>query len=196
MKNFQLTAPILRIILSITLVLITIVGFFIWQTGHNIIANLAGEVAKTNQNATSSANDLSELQSLQSQLDAHKGTAAKAVALIAESKNYQYQNQLTQDLQTFASAAGVTIQSYTYASSSASGGAGSAVPTGTISIAGLKTVTVTVGLGTPLDYNSYLQFINDIQNNGLHMQVTGLSLSASNGGNLSSEALTVTAFTQ
>ena len=195
MKQLRLTATTLRIVLSVTILLIVIAGYFVWQFGHGSITKLAKEVAATNQQATNSGNDLNNLQSIKSQLQNRQETVKKAASLVAESQGYQYQNQITEDLQSFASNAGVTIQSYNFSSSTTPGVTTSSAPTSGKPIAGLKTVTETIALKSPLSYTSYLQFINDIQNNSLRMQISGLSLSVNSDG-LSSAALTITAFTK
>ena len=216
-KGFALTPPLLRVILSVTMILIILLAFGIWQFGYHKLKGVAANVASTNQQANASQDSLTKLQSLQKQLDEHQDTAKKAAEIVATSQGYHYQNQITEDLERCAADAGVSIESYTFSSDSSSGGATSgtsSTPTTTPttpatggtsqstsggsklpSVSGLKTVTETVSLKSPLSYNNYLRFLYDIQQNSLKMQVTGLSLSQGADG-LSSQDLTIQAYIQ
>lgn len=220
LKKPALTAPLLRIILSVSMVLIVLVAFGIWKFGYSKISEFAAHVASVSQQANASQNNLSQLQNLQKQLDAHHSTVDKAAAIVAQSQGYHYQNQVTEDLQRFANDAGVSIESYTFsngtssnagastsapaaapaptsgASSSATATPGASATSGaTPAPNGLKTATVTISVKGPINYMNYLRFLNDIQQNSLKMQINGLSLASDNDG-LSSQTLTVQVYIQ
>ena len=213
LKKPALTAPLLRIILSVSMVLIVLVAFGVWKFGYSKISEFAAHVASVSQQANASQNNLSQLQNLQKQLDAHHSTVDKAAAIVAQSQGYHYQNQVTEDLQRFANDAGVSIESYTFSNgTSSNAGASTSAPAGASSSAtatpgtsatsgatpapnGLKTATVTISVKGPINYMNYLRFLNDIQQNSLKMQINGLSLASDNDG-LSSQTLTVQVYIQ
>lgn len=209
MREAKLTPTLLRVILIGTMLLISLLGFAIWQISYKKLASVSNNVAQIQQQADASNDSVQQLLTLKTQLDSHQDTVAKAAAIVAQSQEYKYQNQITQDLERFAQDAGVTIESYTFSNGASSGGAATTTtaPPATAAPApapaagsqpsaasGLKSTTVVVTPKSPVNYRNYLKFLNDIQQNSLKMQIDGLSLAKQTDG-LSSQALNIKVYT-
>lgn len=204
MKSTKLTAPRLRLILSISLLVIIGIGGGIFQYGQRQLSSTAHTVAETGSQAEASQNDIQRLQTVQQQLQQDADVVQSASDIVAESKSYQYQNQIVTDLNSFAESAGVTITNITFTSSSSSptptsgsaplnaGTPDKMLPgqPSTPSATTLKTVSATISMQNPVNYSSFLQFTHDIEQNLTKMQLQSLSL-ASSAGNLVSNDLTI-----
>lgn len=105
-------------------------------------------------------------------LSKNEDSAKRAAAIVADSKTYEYQNQIVEDLSSYASAAGLTILGFNFASDS------DPTASSTKKVAGLNTVTANITLKNPVPYNNYLRFLKLIERNLTKMQVTKLDIAA------------------
>lgn len=216
----KMTAAQLRIILSIAMIVILAAGVGIFKIGQSKLSDVAQSVAETGAQADAGQQNLQQLATTKQSLKDNADVVRKASEMVAESKSYQYQNQIVTDLDRFASSAGITITNITFDSSTSSGSAGGtaagAAPTtpaatpsagatgpaaaGSAGMAGavpggaaapsLKTVSATISFDNPVNYKNFLQFIHDIEQNLTKMQLKSLSLSQADGG-VSSDSLTL-----
>lgn len=180
-KGFnRLTATRLRMILSASLVVITIIisiGFYFMQS---YLYTIAVDVSHKTEDASTSGNDIATWQRLKQQLADDEATIQRTASIVADSKSYEYQDQIIQELNTYAARAGVSINSYTFAAST--GGAGSSSATGSApltasTISGLKSTTVSISLASPTKYKRLMTFIHSIEQNLTKMQLGSISLS-------------------
>ncbi|HEU0266402.1 MAG TPA: hypothetical protein VFQ70_02135 [Candidatus Saccharimonadaceae bacterium] len=201
-----LTAIRLRLILCGTIVIIVIVGVALFEFGQKQLSSVALTVAEAGARADASQNDLQRLQVTQTQLKQDADVVQSVSDIVAESKNHLYQNQVINDLDSFAASSGVTITSITFASttpatkgatpppaSPAGPTAVGGIPGGAaaaVGMAGITPVSETISLQAPIDYNAFLQFLHDIEQNLTNMQLQSLSLSSDTSG-LSSNDLTI-----
>lgn len=200
----KITPRKLQVVLLLSMLLLVIGGVAIFEFGKNTLKNAAQDAAQTSADAQASQTAITRLQQIEKDLEKNKQVAQRASKIAAESREYLYQDQIIKDITTFATRNGLSIESIEFGSGTATGGsAGSApsapsgatsTPTGlpkpTTVAGGLKTVTATINLKSPINYISFLRFINDIEQNLTKMQLASLSLSASGDG-LSSDALTI-----
>lgn len=167
LKKMQLTSKTVSWLLIGSIALLVIgagLGSWLMQSA------LATQVAETDHakiDADLSRTELQRSKSLQSYLDNNKAAIDKASAVVSDTKTYQYQNQVVNDLETYASKAGVTILGFTFPVDTTS-----AKPDST----GLKSVSASITLQTPLSYTSYLRFLKYIEQNITKMQITDLTL--------------------
>lgn len=196
-KTNGMTPTRLRLILSITIVLavvISIVGFWFFR---NSLLSYAEEVKKVANEATASSNDIANLKQLQTRLEQDSVAVNRAKNIVADSKSYQYQNQIISDMNTYAKASGVTISSYNFSTDAPGNGGGSASTTPAspqpLTPAGLKSTSVSVTIKTPVDYKAVLRFIHSIEINLTKMQLTGISLTraSDNGNQVTTNPLTI-----
>ncbi|OYX42124.1 hypothetical protein B7Y94_04100 [Candidatus Saccharibacteria bacterium 32-49-12] len=189
------TAVTMRNTLAVVL-LITLLamagGFYL---AHSYLEDVATEVSKIQSDAASSDAKLQYLTSLEGQLSNQTEAIQKAEQIVAESQRYQYQNQIIEDLSSYAAQSGITISGFTFQdSNSASSTPAPAVttpPAATDSgeeatgqapaVAApaqtAKSVNVSVQLGGSVAYVNLLNFIYLIEQNLTQMQISQLNLS-------------------
>ncbi len=185
--KMKLTAPILRIILLVVLALTLVIGGLGFYTLRQIMSNYAKETSSLNSQASASDQNIQSLQKLQAYLDSHKDDISKVNQVVADSKEYQYQNDIINDLTAFANQSGVSITSFTFTSGTGTSATSTPTPTagtGTSkttteaapAASSLKSTTVSVAITNPVDYNSLLAFINHVEQNLTKMQVSSVNL--------------------
>lgn len=173
----RLSAVQLRFILILVILILTIgsaVGFWVF---HQHLMSYATQVNTDNAAAASSSNDLVRLQKLQTYLENNKVAVTRAKNIVADSKYYQYQTQIINDINSYAAAAGVTITGYTFGVGDAAGTQAVATPTAPTAVPiGLKTTTATVAIKSPVDYQTVMNFLHSIELNLTKMNITSISL--------------------
>lgn len=191
----------LRLILCATIIAIIIAagaGFWFFK---DRLVNYAATVEQMKQEADASASDVAALQKLKTELEENVVAVNRAKSIVAESKSYQYQNQIIEDLNIYAKATGVAIASYVFADNNAAastttGGASTpaASPVPTIA-GGPKSTSVTVTLKSPANYKAVMRFIHAIEINLTKMQLTGISLTGPTSEESRSDEVTVNPLT-
>lgn len=185
--KMKLTAPILRIILLVVLALTLVIGGFGFYLIRQVMSDYAKETSSLNSQASASDQNIRSLQNLQSYLDSHKDDISKVNQVVADSKQYQYQNDIINDLTAFASQSGVSITSFTFTSNASAAATTSPAPAATggttkpatdaaPAASSLKSTMVSVAITNPVDYNNLLAFINHIEQNLTKMQVSSVNL--------------------
>lgn len=175
-----LTPTKLRIILFasiVVLIIITAIGFWFFK---GWLTTYAEDIHSKTIAATVSSNDIANLQKLEAQLEQDSVAVNRTKNIVADSKFYQYQNQIISDITTYAKAAGVTISSYTFSSNSTAGTTSSPASSTTAPAApappGIKTTSVSLTVKNPVDYKAIMQFIHAMELNLTKMQLIGISL--------------------
>lgn len=101
-------------------------------------------------------------------LNQNKDSVARAADIVADTKYYQYQDQIVQDISAYASAANLTVLGFDFAATAPAGKATTS--------ANIKTVVATISLKSPVPYGNYLRFLKLIERNLTKMQVTQLDI--------------------
>ncbi|HJP80867.1 MAG TPA: hypothetical protein VJ841_00520 [Candidatus Saccharimonadales bacterium] len=199
MKSTPMTATKLRLILSSTLILIAVAtaGAFIYFYGP--LQSFAVEANHASVDAAASENNLATLQKVKEFLAKNSSVVERAQEIVADSKSYQYQDQIITDLNKFASASGLSITNVDFAGAnpvapSTSTGSQQQTQAAQPAASSLRSTSATITLKTPVDYNAYLNFVHAIEQNLTKMQISKLSLShdeAAGGNAIISEALKI-----
>lgn len=195
----KMTATTLRIILSVAILLIagiSVTGFTL-LTGS--LKDYANEVSKTNGEAQASETNIQSLQKTQAELEKYKETAKRAESIVSESASYQYQDQITRDLNSYAAKAGIAITGFTFdstattAAPATSGAAGAAQPQTAAAPTGVNSKTVTIQLESSVPYKSLLTFMNMIEQNLTKMQIAKVTLAkaSDNDENVAGQTLAI-----
>lgn len=193
-----LNASIARIILSLLLLIIlsAMVGLVIFA--YSFLSKTSEEVGKMQTEAIAVDAKIQSLLASKSQLDRNSDTVKKAKNIVSESKLYQYQNQIIQDLNTYADRAGIPIKSFTFQNEPTTSAktATSSKQTST-SPAGVKSTFVSIQLGDHIDYTKFLHFLSLIEKNVTRMQLSGVSISrGANNHEISIQSLEVKVYTR
>lgn len=131
-----------------------------------------------------SQTELQRSKILETYLDENKAAVEKAKSVVSDTQTYQYQNQIVNDIESYASKSGVTVLGYSFPLDTAA-----AKPDST----GLKSVSATISLKNPLQYTNYLRFLKYIEQNVTKMQITDLTISPdpNNGNNIEGTSITL-----
>jgi hypothetical protein len=84
---------------------------------------LYSEVTATNtlkQKAISSSDNLARAQNLELYMKTHRVDVERAASIVAETKTYQYQNQIIEDITLYANSVNVSILEFNFPDSSSS----------------------------------------------------------------------------
>ena len=193
-----LNASIARIVLSLLLLIIlsAMVGLVIFA--YSFLSKTSEEVGKMQTEATAVDAKIQSLLASKSQLDRNSDTVKKAKNIVSESKLYQYQNQIIQDLNTYADRAGIPIKSFSFQNEpTASAKTVTSSKQTSTSPAGVKSTFVSIQLGDHIDYTKFLHFLSLIEKNVTRMQLSGVSISrGANNHEISIQSLEVKVYTR
>ncbi|MBF1033001.1 MAG: hypothetical protein HXL00_04640 [Candidatus Nanosynbacter sp.] len=184
-KKFTLTATNLRIILAVSLVVITAIGAGGFALAYNWLDGFAADASTVASHAAASESELQELSQTEKMLKTQHHAVERASKIAAESKSYQYQDQIINDLNDFARKAGITIADITFAdnnakgSSSSSSSSSSKTGTSLPAIAGLKATTASVTVKNPVEYRKLLTFMYLVEQSLTKMRIANVDLSRS-----------------
>jgi len=198
-KDGKLTATKLRILLSLTLLLIVagaVGGFYYART---MLSQYAVDVSHKKVDAEASSGNISALQKLKEELANNQDVVAKAKLLKSDSEFPEF--DIVEDVTKYANRNGLTIVSFDFGDgSSGSTGSTGTTPTptpgaapgtttpGTQTKASGSTVSISVTLKTPVNYANLLQFMHDLDQNLPKLKLQGIGLS---GGAKSSSDVNV-----
>jgi len=177
-----LTASSARIVLAMFLLIILAAMVAGSYFAYSFLSTTSKEVADMQTEASAVDMKIQNLLKLKDQLEKNPVATKKAEQIVAESKSYQYQNQIINDLSIYAAKANVPIQSFTFQDSSTSSAKSSSSSSQTTtkkptSVNGVKSITVSIQLGDKVPYNNLLHFLHLVENNVTRMQISGVSIS-------------------
>lgn len=200
-KREKMTPAVtMRIVFALSLVLILVGMGVVIYFGYTMLQGTAEEVSKVQTEAKAVDAKVQNLARLEKEMEKYKDSVAKAQQLVAETRQYQYQNQIINDLTTYASQSGVGIAGFTFASGSAgsksssgsSSASGAGSSTGASTGAGPKSMKVSVRLNEKTDYMALLRFMHLIEQNLTRMQIASVSMSKAEGaGQVNTQTLDV-----
>lgn len=190
-----LTASSARIVLALFLLIILAAMVAGSYFAYSFLSTTSKEVADMQTEASAVDMKIQNLLKLKDQLEKNPVATKKAEQIVAESKSYQYQNQIINDLSIYAAKANVPIQSFTFQDSSTSSAKSSSSSSQTTtkkptSVNGVKSITVSIQLGDKVPYNNLLHFLHLVENNVTRMQISGVSISrGEQRGEISAQSL-------
>lgn len=223
MTKNSLNASVLEKILIGGIIPLVAVFAFAMNSLFKTLEEKSKQASHTNIDSELSSQKTNRLKELEIKLNKYQDVSKRAAAIVADSKQYRYQDQIVNDINTYAEVAGVTILGFNFnegggnadAANSASGNASTPAvtppsgqstdspattpPTGASkSVApGLKTVNASIQLDSPIPLSNFLIFLKYIEQNVTKMQVTGVTLTPSDNPKLiSNPTINVTVYTR
>jgi len=200
-KREKMTPAVtMRIVFALSLVLILVGMGGVVYFGYTMLQGTAEEVSKIQTEAKAVDAKVQNLARLEKEMEKYKDSVAKAQQLVAETQQYQYQNQIINDLTAYANKSGVGIAGFTFTSGSAgaksnsgsSGTSGTNNSSSSNSAAGPKSMKVSVRLNEKTDYMALLRFMHLIEQNLTRMQIASVSMSKTEGtGQVNTQTLEV-----
>lgn len=171
MKQHGIKATTLRTSMIMIIIIIigaSIVGFYYTQSW---LSKFANEISGTTFESTSSVDGSQTINQLKDDIDRNKATASKAISITVPSKDYK--NEITQDIDRYASNTDITIASYDFEQSASI----QAVTKTSGLINGVQSQIFTVTLNSPVPFKNLMQFIKAIEGNLPKMQLKSIELS-------------------
>lgn len=185
--NLSVNARNLRFLLIGLVIVIAGIGISGFMFSYSILKQYTLETSELNAQAELSSTNVMNLRRVKQYLDDHKEEVQRARDIVAESKQYQYQDDIVRDISTYASQSGVAITAFSFSSGSGAASAptaGAAQPAtqsaglpATQSISGLKATTADITIRSPVGYTNILNFIRRIERSPMKMQIASVSLS-------------------
>lgn len=191
MNKRQLTASTFRLILSASLVIITGIGITLFSLANDQLRSVATDVSHVVVDANASQNNLTTLEKIKKTLASEQDIVARTNQIVAESKSYEYQDQIVTDLNGYASKAGIAITNLDFSAGTAKTPAATTTPAAPVVASGLHSTSVTVTIQNPVGYNQLLQFMKSLEQNLTKMQISKVSLSRGEGGSVTSDAFAI-----
>lgn len=199
--NLKNMTPVkLRIILALSLIVLSVLGVGVFTFGYGQLKQFAASAQDVAAKAQASQSSVRDLVATKKFLEANADTVNRANQLAAESKSYVYQDQVISDINKYASEAGLVITNiaFTPATTAAVGSTpGATAPTtGSASApSGVKSITANVTIQNPTNYLAMLNFIHLIEQSLFRMQISQVGISASgdasNPNQVTSDILTI-----
>jgi hypothetical protein len=182
----------LRVVLIGTIILLLVIsaiGFWFFRMQ---LISYAEQVKTDTSKASISNNDIKRLEEIKQKLQDDSVAVTRAKSIVADSKSYQYQNQIISDITAYAQDAGLHVTSFSFGDTGVLTGTAATATPGSSAPAGLKALTTTVSVKSPANYQAVMRFVHSIENNLTKMQLSGISLTKSAD---SSTDVTVNPFT-
>lgn len=196
--NKGFTPVALRFVLSSLLVVI--VGLMIcgFVYSYDKLRSYAVEVSHNRTDAAASSDSLQTLNDIQSQLKRNQQTVQRALTITATSELPQF--EAIDDVQAYAIRNHLILKTIDFNSSTGSTTpATSQTPAATstpVASAASPGVDVSITFPDEVNYQDFLQFLTDIENNIPKMQVQGITISkGSNPDMITSGPLTIHMYT-
>lgn len=174
-----MTPTKLRGILATIFVSMVIIGIGIFMLGYQQITIFSQAAQETAQKAADSDSTMHDLAAVQQELALKSDIVARASQLVAASQSYKYQDQIIQDINSYAEAAGLSLENITFEDTTAA----AATPTATLMPlpAGIKMTTATATLKNPVNYYKLLSFLHSLEQGVFKMSITGINLAKATG---------------
>lgn len=151
--------------------IVVLIGLTIYYASSFLRAETI-KTAHTKIDAELGARDLERLKKLQKILRDNETSVQKAEQIVSASKQYQYQDQIINDINSYAAKTGVKVTAYDFISTTSASSRSTKQP----AVSGVKTITVNLTLQSPMLFDDYLRFIKAVEQNLTKMQVSGINL--------------------
>ena len=210
----SLNATTMRIVFSAALAVILLamsVGFYLTYTS---LQKTAEEVSRVQTEAQTSDARVQNLITLEKQLKENSLAFDRAQQIVADSKSYQYQNQIINDLTHYANQSHIGITSFTFQDATAPENSSAATTSQTNTSVDenskdnsssnttvaptpattntIKSTQVSIQLSAGVAYQDLLHFLHLIEQNLTRMQVSDVVMSKGEGpGTVSTQTLNI-----
>lgn len=197
-SSIQLSAVLLRNVLIASIALFVIIGVGGFVFLNQQLASYAGTVASDKVKASNGSQEIAQLQQLKSAMEESKVAVTRAASIVSDSKYYEYQDKIIDDITSYAEAAGLEVQSLSFNDASPTGVAAAPGTAAPKTPAGLKVSYATVTLSEKnITYKSIMTFLKSIEQNLTKMEVTGVSFTVnSTNGQVSTQPITIGVYTR
>lgn len=209
MKNKPMNARKMRVILSLTLVVViaAVAGGFLYA--HKNLTSYATAISQLNADAATGDQSIATLKRVEARLQQEQGTRIAAKSIITDSNTFA--ETVVADVTKIALESGVTITTLEYVDTPAAGTAAPTAPTATTPPpsttpstptsaptagvpAGVTKKSISVTIQTPVNYQNLMNFISRIEANQLKLQIASLSLTGGANGQVETQLFSIGAY--
>ena len=190
----------LTLLISLLLAVVIVIAGIVYTIGY--LNSYAASVNQVVGQADVGDKNVTQLRKLTGELDKRPLDVARAEQVVAESKDYQYQNVIVEDLQALAKQSGLDIVSFNFAAAAAATPApaaaatpGAAAAPAAPAASSLRSRTVDITLDQPANYTEVLRFIGYIEQNLTKMQIKGITLAGQESSTESASSVSVNTIT-
>lgn len=181
-QSVEITPVRLRLILTGVMLLLFTLGGVLFTFGYKQLKSHAAAAQEVTVQAETSRSSLQDIMQVKKFLANNSDVVNRASQLVSQSQLYLYQDQIINDLNRYASEAGIIITNISFndtkvTSTAAPSGSAAAAPTATATPAGIKSMTANVSIKNPSQYSSILNFINYVEKSLFRMQIASVSMS-------------------
>lgn len=155
----------------IVLLVIGLVGIVV--TAQSILQAKHVQTDRALIDAELAQEELVKLQQLETIINKNRVTIEKTARIVAESQSYEFQDQVINDITSYARQFNIEITKFDFGPKPGSPSQG----TGTTSSS--QKTKVSIQLGNNISYEDFLRFLKAIENNVTKMQLTGMRLQPS-----------------
>lgn len=167
------TATTIQYIMIVVCIMLIALIASIFVYADKFLSTKATETNHARIDAELASQELINLQNLEKDLTSEAAVIQKTQQIVAESQKYQFQNQVIEDITSYARQYDITILGFDFGnkpgappnSAQSSGTAGSQQRT-----------IVSLSLQNNIPYTSFIQFLKAIENNVTKMQLTGVQV--------------------
>lgn len=201
MTSSKLTPSKLRLLLSLSLFATFILAGVIFHFANSSLKTMATSVSHKVADADASRNNLENLKRIEKFLNEEQDSIERVNNVVADSKSYQYQDQIILDLNAYAAKAGISITDYDFRNAASGAGAAPAAPaagttppaTAAAPLTGsVKSTSASITVGNPINYENLLKFVKYVEQNLTKMQISKIGLSKDPSTNdLTADSLTI-----
>lgn len=185
-----------RLILSISIVLIILAGAGIFYLAYGRLSEVAAQTGASAASALESQDTLQKLELLKTELDAKQDIISLTSRVTANSQNYAYQDLLVKDLTIYADRAQLNIKNINFTDQAATPAPTEGTPTEGSTTTGLKKATVDITLETPVNYESLLNFLHYIEQNLTKLKISNVGLAKGEAGAVVIDVLNLEVYIQ
>ena len=167
---------------GLIVLLVVSIGAGVYFT-HQKISQYVVEVDHLKIDSEINQQGIENAQKLRKALDENQDSVARAQAIVADTKYYEYQDQIVKDIGSYAAASNITVLGFDFSTATGK----------TSSIKGVKTMIANITLQSPVQYTNYLKFLKLVERNLTKMQVTQVDIAndLKTPGTISSPTLTL-----
>lgn len=167
-----------RVTLSICLILTLLVTTAAIVFSVKYIRSYSDIVRQSFYKADTSQAHIDTINRLADRIEHQSDSVARVEQIVADSKHYEYQDVIINDMRSMADKAGVTITDFNFSGTGTASGASGAAAKKPTTTGGLHSTTIGITVKNPVDYQSFLNFVHYIELNNTKMQISNISLSA------------------
>lgn len=156
------------VLVGVIVTLLAGFGFGAWWL-QGVLAESVKATDRFKIDAEISTSELQQLKNLQLLLADEQDVIERTKQIAASTAQYRYQDQVISDLAGYARRRGIQISAFDFS--------GAAKAKQTELVGGAKRTPFSITLKGPLQYTTFLRFLQDIEKNLTKIQVTSLTLS-------------------